>query len=382
MKKIILALLVIFIVAGTVACARGEPPKDTGAGYTIAPATSILPPVVSEGIIVQSPAPAITLAPAGSQAETAPPVVYTSSDELVSADRLIIRTGRMVLVVEDVAAAIEQITAIAATYNGYVVVSNSWQNRDRMMGNIAIRVEVAYFEPAMSDLANLAVEVRSESTSGEDVTEEYVDLEAKLRNLEASEAQLLELMKQAGDVSEILEVQRELVKTRDEIERTQGRMQYLEQSAAMSYIAVDLEQSKLGVEFSADTRNAKEGQDIRFIPTISGGFAPYSYAWDFGDGSTSTEPTPSYAYSDDGNYSVTLVVTDDRGNIESYEREDYITVTPGWSAGSIASGAWKGLSAFFRALGSVFIWLGIFSPVWIIILLILYFAWWRHRRKA
>lgn len=381
MKKIILALLVIFIVAGTVACARGEPPKDTGAGSTPAPTIS-LPPAAPDGIVVQAPAPTITLEAAGSQAEPAPQVVYMSADELLAADRLIIRTGSMTLVVENVAAAIDQITAIADAYNGYVVVSNSWQNRDRMMGNIAIRVEVAYFELAMSDLANLAVEVRSESTSGEDVTEEYVDLDAKLRNLEASEAQLLELMKQAGDVSEILEVQRELVKTRDEIERTQGRMQYLEQSAAMSYIAVDLEQSKLAVEFSAATRNAREGQDIRFTPTVSGGFEPYSYAWYFGDGSTSTESNPRHAYSDDGSYTVSLAVTDDRGNIEYYEREDYITVTPGWSAGSIASGAWKGLTGFFRVLGSIFIWLGIFSPVWIIILVILYFAWWRHRKKA
>ncbi len=381
MKKLILALLVIFVLVGTVACAMEEEPgKTTSPRLTTAPTTTI-PQFAAPGgddFTVQAP-PAVIIESVGSSGEK---IYLTSANELWQGDRLIVRTGAMILVVEDVEAAIDLIADIAAAHNGYVVTSNSWQDRDRMIGNISIRVEVASFEQVMTELGNLAVEVRSESTSGDDVTEEYVDLAAKLRNLEASEAQLLELMKLAGDVSEILEVQRELVNTRDQIERTQGRMQYLEESAAMSYISVDLEQSKLTVGFSAETRNAKEGQDIRFTPVVSGGFEPYSYAWDFGDGSTSTEETPLHNYSSDGNYSVSLVVTDDRGNTESYDREDYITVKPGWNAGSIASAAWNGLGAFFKVLGSILIWLGILSPIWIIILVILYFTWWRRRNKA
>ncbi|HJX13518.1 MAG TPA: hypothetical protein VJ377_08330, partial [Dehalococcoidales bacterium] len=61
---------------------------------------------------------------------------------------------------------------------------------------------------------------------------------------------------------------------------------------------------------------------------------------------------------------------------------DYITVLPGWSAGNIAGGAWNGLVGFGRVIADIIIWLGIFSPVWIIIGVILYFAWWRRRKKA
>ena len=89
--------------------------------------------------------------------------------------------------------------------------------------------------------------------------------------------------------------------------------------------------------------------------------------WDFGDGNTSTEVTPVHAYSSEGNYNVSLKVTDDRGQTASRDRDNYIDVLPGWSAGSIASGAWNGLAAFGRAILSIIIWLGIFSPVWIII---------------
>jgi len=93
-----------------------------------------------------------------------------------------------------------------------------------------------------------------------------VDLSAKLHNLEASEEQLLRLMEQAGEVTEILDVQRELSKTRGEIEQTKGRMQYLEQTSAMSLIQVRLEQAELDVTFTASKKTVKTGQDIRFDP--------------------------------------------------------------------------------------------------------------------
>ena len=170
-----------------------------------------------------------------------------------------------------------------------MVNSNVQENQSRLYGNISIRVLSERFNDALAALRALAVDVRSESTSGQDVTEEYTDLSAKLRNLQAAEAQLLKLMEQAGKVTDILEVQKELVKTRGEIEQTKGRMQYLEQSSALAFIQVTLEQSKLTVEFNATARNVKEGEKIYFVPTVSGGFTPYSYEWDFGDGQTSTE---------------------------------------------------------------------------------------------
>jgi hypothetical protein len=296
---------------------------------------------------------------------------------------MIIRTASMYLVVEDVARAIEQITQLATTYKGFVVSSNSWQERDRMMGNIAIRVEVANFDNAMRALRGMAVEVRSESTTGQDVTEEYTDLDAKLRNLEAAEAQLLKLMEEKTEkVTDILEVQRELVKTRGEIEQTKGRMQYLEKSSSMSLIQINLEQSKLTVEFSAEPRSVKVGRQVWFNPVVSGGFQPYSYEWDFGDGSTSTDPQPSHVYKSDGTYTVNLKVTDDHGSIVTKQRDDYITVIAGWKASNTATSAWNGLVGFGHVLVNFIVWLGIFSPVWIVIGVIVYFAWWRRRKKA
>lgn len=366
MKKLIAGLLIIVLLLGAVACGQAEE------GPTWAPSQS------KDGSSFPSPtvAPTITAKPPEPREDG-----EYAGGEMVSVDRMIIRTGEMYLVVEDVSISLDQIAALAGNYGGWVVNSNVWQDGNRTVGNISIRVLAENFDAAISDLRSMADKVNKESTSGRDVTEEYVDLSARLNTLEASETQLLNLMEQAGTIAEILDVQRELTKTRSEIEQTKGRMQYLEESSSTSFIQVYLEQSALTVEFYASTRSVKEGEEVRFDAEISGGFTPYTYAWDFGDGETSTEGSPRHSYKDEGDYTVSLKVTDDHGGTADYERTDYITVTPGWDAGNVAGSAWNGLVGFGRVLLNIIIWLGIFSPVWIIIGLIIYFAVRRRRSR-
>ncbi len=369
MKKSIVGILLIIIILGTIACSsEGDP-----AMLFLNDEQAVKSPSTGRAV----PAPVVIPAPT-----TAVPPVVNNGQDANTADRMIIRNASMQLVVDDVNVAIAEITSLANTYGGYVVNSNIQQNQNRLYGNISIRVLSEHFNDTLAALRAMAVEVRLESTSGQDVTEEYTDLSATLRNLEAAEEQLLRLLEQAGEVSDILEVQRELVKTRGEIEQTKGRMQYLEQSSDLAFIQVTLEQSKLTVEFAATARNIKEGEKIRFDPSVSGGFSPYSLEWDFGDSQTSTEDRPVHTYRNEGTYNVSLKVTDDRGNIAYEDREAYITVISGWEAGNTARSAWNGLVGFGHFLVNFLVWLGIFSPVWIVILVILYFTWWRRRKKV
>jgi len=334
-----------------------------------------------------APAPEVLVDESNMSKAGAPPVVIAPKElgtgEQLATERMIVRTGNTALVIEDVPVAIDQITNMADGFEGYVVSSNVWKERERLVGSITIRVAAEHFDDAMRALRGLAVDVTSESSTSRDVTEEYVDLSAKLHNLEATEAQLLRIMEKAETVEDILNVQRELSRTRGDIERTKARMQYLERTSATSLITVRLEQSKLDIEFTADKRRGlKEGEKARFtIRQIAGGFAPYSYEWAFGDGDISADENPTHAYQTDGSYTVSLTVTDDQGNTETEIRDNYITVIPGWSPGSTVSGAWNGLVTFGHVLGNMFIWLGILSPVWIVIGGIVYWLLRRRRRK-
>jgi PKD repeat protein len=338
----------------------------------------------NEGIRTNAPAPATrtnTLGGSGSYSQDSsekysPSVITATSD-----DRMIVRTGNMSIVVEDVTVAINRIAGLAESGQGYVVSSNSWRDNERLSGTISIRIPAEGFSNIMKQIGDLAVEITNQTTTAQDVTEEYVDLTAKLKTLEATEQQLLTIMAKAEKVEDILAVQAQLTNIQTQIEQTKGRMQYLEKTAAMSLITVNLTQSKLDATFSADRRFVKSGQAVTFYPQVAGGFTPYSYQWDFGDGKTSNEENPVHAYNSNKDYTVTLVVTDDKGNTDNDTIKDYIHVSGGWSAGNIAGGAWHGLAVFGRALLSIVIWLGIFSPVWLIIGGLIFWLV-RRRKKA
>ena len=302
------------------------------------------------------------------------------SYDITNIQRMIVRTSNITLVVNDIPTSMDGIIKLAEGINGYVVSSNQWKDNGNLLGTISIRVPAEQFDGTMAALHNMAVEVTSENTSSQDVTSQYVDLTAALTNLQATEAQLLQIMTKADKVPDILAVQEQLTTVQGQIESTKGQMKYLEQTSATSLITASLTQSKLTVSLTASNgRNVRAGDTIYFNAAVSGGFAPYNYKWDFGDKTTSTDETPGHTYGSTGKYTVTLTVTDDKGNTTADTRTDYITVESGWNVGSVANTAMKGLTAFFHALVNVLIWLGIFSPIWIVILVILYFV--NRRRK-
>jgi len=156
-------------------------------------------------------------------------------------ERLIIRTGNLDLVVEDTEAAMATIARMAEENGGWVVNSNVFQyDENAKTGDITIRVPASGFNSAIEALKGLAVEVTSESTTGQDVTEEYVDLSARLENLEATADRVRAFLDETRNVEEALAVNQELSRLEGEIEAMKGRLQYLSQSAAFSTITVRL----------------------------------------------------------------------------------------------------------------------------------------------
>jgi len=161
-------------------------------------------------------------------------------DVTIPTERMIVRNGDISLVVEDVDNARDEIEQLAAGLGGWVVNSNIYGEEEEMRGWISIRIPSDKFDQALGELRTLAVRVTSESTSTQDITEEYVDLQSRLKNAEATEGQYLALLEQAEEVDDILSIYEALSRIRYEIEQIKGRMQYLEQTSAMSLISVSL----------------------------------------------------------------------------------------------------------------------------------------------
>ena len=120
--------------------------------------------------------------------------------------------------VSDIPTAMDKISQLASNMQGFVVSKNQWKDNGALLGTITIRVPADQFDSAMSTLRGMADEVTSENTSAQDVTQQYTDLNAQLTNLQATEAQLLDIMKKAVTVDDILAVQSQLTNTEGQIE--------------------------------------------------------------------------------------------------------------------------------------------------------------------
>ena len=164
----------------------------------------------------------------------------TAYQEELEADRLVIRQANLSIVSEDVQNSVEAITDYAEKVKGFVVNVELWDLEDSPRAEIVVRVPADILMDAITFIREQGIRVVNQTVSGEDVTEEFVDNEARLKNLEASEEQFAAIMKRAGKIEEVLAVQRELESVRGRIESLKARQKYLTQSADMSKITVNI----------------------------------------------------------------------------------------------------------------------------------------------
>jgi hypothetical protein len=179
-------------------------------------------------------------------------------------NRKIIRNADLTL---EVAAPMEgqrKITAIAELLGGFVVTSESKQRqtgdeKQELQIDLVVRIPATQFGAALNQIRSAGSRVIQEKITGQDVTEEFIDLEARIKTQKALEAQFLEIMKQANKVSDALEVQRQIADVRTEIEKLEGRKRFLENRASLSTISVSLQSpTAIAINTSSFGRNLRE----------------------------------------------------------------------------------------------------------------------------
>jgi hypothetical protein len=178
--------------------------------------------------------------PVAGQTDSASVTADTSAQIL---DRMVIRTAQLTVEVQNIESALSKAREIASGAGGFVSASNthveSVDKQDRMVADLTLQVRSDSADSAISQLRALG-KVTSENTGSQDVTDEYVDLDSNLRNLQATESAILKLMDRATQIQDVLSLQRELTNVRGQIERIQGRKTYLERRTDMATITLSL----------------------------------------------------------------------------------------------------------------------------------------------
>ena len=229
-----------------------------------------------------------------------------NQNSLISENRKIIRNIDLSLLVDDIYKTIENISNLAAQMNGFIVSSSiSGEEAINMYGYINIRIPSENVDQTLKIVRDMSVRISNESSYTTDVTEEFIDLTARINNLKATETQLVKLLGKAEKIEDILAIQRELTSMRGQIESLEGRINYIERTSSTSLISIAL--------------------------------------------STAIDNKPIYDKS--------------------------------WTPLNTIKSALRGLSGFFEGFLDLLIWIGIFSPVWIIFSGITFFIYKRIIRR-
>ena len=222
--------ILIFVLAGALTLAA------CGAVGLRASATEA-PPIYSQpgygvgggdaGYPAEMPLPMATMAYSQDSVKIAQS--NTVNVEAAAPDRMVIKNADLAVVVADPEVQMAVIAKMAEEMGGYLVSSNLYQAYAPSgtlvpEASVVVRVPAERLDEAMEKIKAAAVEVQSDNVNGQDVTSQYVDLESQLKNLEAAEAQLQEIMKGAVDTEDVLSVYNQLTSIRGQIESIKGQI--------------------------------------------------------------------------------------------------------------------------------------------------------------
>jgi len=242
-------ILAVVLAACGAAAAPAEMPAEAPAPTAAPSLYDAVPPVapIDPNTAKSSGEGAVDQAP--NTMPGAEVVVQTGADALTSAQtgsRMVIKNAEIRLLVEETDTAIDRALQVIGDVEGYIISSRAWyqpgpDGKNYKYATVTIGVPVGQFETAMRRLRATASQVLDENASGQDVSDEYVDLQSQLGNLEATRDRIRSFLDEAKTVEESLRINQELANIEAQIEQVKGRMNYLSNRSAYSTITVTFE---------------------------------------------------------------------------------------------------------------------------------------------
>jgi hypothetical protein len=210
------------------------------------------------------------------------PAQESESGNTMTIDRKLIRNGHLEFKTDDVKKVKVEIEKISKELNGYISDETENNYDARVQYNQTIRVPTDQFDALIASIEKLADKVENKGINTQDVTEEFIDVEARLKTKKELEARYSEILKQAKTVSDIISIESQIANVRAEIESMTGRLNYLKNQVSFSTLNVSYYQV-LGTDFgfaSKFVQSLKDGWDnllsfligmVSFWPFVLGG---------------------------------------------------------------------------------------------------------------
>lgn len=167
-----------------------------------------------------------------------------------SSDRIIIQDTSLSLQVKDVTQTIDEIEEKTKSFGGFLINSQLSRPEGAASGSISVRIPEEKRKEAMDAFKKMAVKVVSESVNGRDVTDQYVDLEARLEVLYKTKIKYEEILEKAEKVTDLMSVQQQLTNLQSQIDNLKGQQKYYEQSAKLSRITIYLSTDELALPYA------------------------------------------------------------------------------------------------------------------------------------
>jgi major membrane immunogen (membrane-anchored lipoprotein) len=195
----------------------------------------------------------------------------TSATEIRATNRMVIYNANLRLEVKDFKESQRTIEDLVNKIAGYIVRAEIYDSeKGRMEGSITARIPQDQFQSFIEKAEELSVKVHTRNVTGEDVTEEYVDLEARLKSKKVVEERLLAFMKEAKETKDLLQISDDLERVQGEIEGIKGRMKYLENQTSMSTVTLNLFENKVDIpELEKEELNTWDKTKKQFMDSIN-----------------------------------------------------------------------------------------------------------------
>lgn len=162
---------------------------------------------------------------------------FTTSNQTI--EQKLIKESYLSFETQNIEETYRDIAVVVKKYKGYIQDDSANKNYNRLNRRLTIRIPTVNFDNTIDGISEKVAYFDIKRMSSKDVTEEFIDLEARIKAKKTLESRYLELLKKANSVKEILEIERELSSIREDIEAKEGRLKYLQNKVSLSTIEVE-----------------------------------------------------------------------------------------------------------------------------------------------